>query len=450
MNPIQQTTESLLRWTKALTVALALAGCGTDVVLETSQGSSTGDGAMGAGGAMMSGGVPGVCPMGSTGVLVPDVAEANSDELRPGRPAVAADGERFLVVSPRITGSYQHSVVAGALVSQEGTVDKTLTFVDSLNDPVSVDVGFDGSSYLVVFAAQDSGLQGVRLSPDGAAVGGPFAIASSVIPSAVDITPPALGGGTYLVVYTRFFDGSGVQLYGRRISPAGAVSPEILIADAAGGPATPAVDFDGTNFLVVWQDRRGKADYADTDIYAARLAPDGTVLDPSGIAITIAPGTRRSPHVAFDGTRHIIAWFDVINPSFFGEGNIWAARLGASGVLLDGPPDAGGYIVNAGPNLKDRPRVISLAHKALVTWGTPDFAGNGGAGIFGARLDANGALIDDVMGEGLLLSEVPEDASRFLLPAAAPMGDRGLLVWLDNNELSGSTKTVRGTRLCPF
>ncbi len=76
--------------------------------------------------------------------------------------------------------------------------------------------------------------------------------------------------------------------------------------------------------------------------------------------------------------------------------------------------------------------------------------GNGGAGIFGARLDANGALIDDVVSDGLLLSELPEDASRFLLPAAAPMGDRGLLVWLDNNELYGSTKAVRGTRLCPF
>jgi hypothetical protein len=59
---------------------------------DTSQGSSTGDGAMGAGGAMTGGGVPGVCPMGSTGVLLPDLAEDNSDEPRPGRPAVTADG----------------------------------------------------------------------------------------------------------------------------------------------------------------------------------------------------------------------------------------------------------------------------------------------------------------------------------------------------------------------
>ncbi len=95
------------------------------------------------------------------------------------------------------------------------------------------------------------------------------------------------------------------------------------------------------------------------------------MLDPSGIAITTASGTQMSPHVAFDGTRHIIAWFDATNTSFFGEGNIWAARLGVDGVLLDGPPDAGGHAINTGPNIKDRPRVISLAHNTLVTWGRP-------------------------------------------------------------------------------
>jgi hypothetical protein len=152
------------------------------------------------------------------------------------------------VVSPRISTSYQHSAVVGALVSKEGTVEKTLTIVDKLYASVGVDVGFDGSSYLVVFAAQDNGLQGVQLSPDGAAVGGPFAIASNVVLSSVDITPPALafGGGTYVVVYTRYSSGPGAYLYAKRISPAGAVSPEILISNAEGGQATPAVAFDGT------------------------------------------------------------------------------------------------------------------------------------------------------------------------------------------------------------
>ena len=54
-------------------------------------------------------------------------------------------------------------------------------------------------------------------------------------------------------------------------------SAPIVISAAAGDEADAAVAFDGTNYLVVWQDQRGST---GRDIYAARVSPDGTVLDP--------------------------------------------------------------------------------------------------------------------------------------------------------------------------
>ena len=62
---------------------------------------------------------------------------------------------------------------------------------------------------------------------------------------------------------------------------------------AAGPQVNPAVAFDGTNFLVVWGDYRSGS--GSTDIYGARVAPGGTVLDPSGFVVSNAPGGQYSP-----------------------------------------------------------------------------------------------------------------------------------------------------------
>jgi hypothetical protein len=53
--------------------------------------------------------------------------------------------------------------------------------------------------------------------------------------------------------------------------------------------AVPAVAFDGANFLVTWQDCRSDTSF---DIYAARVTPQGTVLDPNGIPVSTAADGR--------------------------------------------------------------------------------------------------------------------------------------------------------------
>ncbi|MGC4119857.1 MAG: hypothetical protein QM765_35830 [Myxococcales bacterium] len=433
----------------AAMAASLLAACFSPVTATpgTTDGGTVADGGTDDSG-LRDAGTPVPCRMDPGGALLTNLAEANSDEDRPGPPAIAAGPDRFLVVVPRMVRSPKASSLVAALVAKDRTVEKELTLLDKLDEPIGVDVASDGAGYLVVFGAQSRVAQGLRLSRDGSVVAGPFAITTETVSSWPVV---AFGGGTYLVVYGRSTSTYDASLFARRISPTGDVSEEISISEAKRNQFSPAVSYDGTSFLVVWQDERNQAGLDENaDIYAARVSPDGTVLDPSGIAICTAPGEQRHPHAAFDGTRNIVVWFDATEPHMWGEGNVRGARLGTDGVL-DGLPEAGGFGINTGPGYKDHPRALRFGQGTLVAWGSTGFSGNGGAGIFGAHLGPDGTVLDDAPGEtGLILSGQPMWASRSLFPATATLGGQGMMVWLDNIELAGEAKSVFGAVLCPF
>ena len=120
------------------------------------------------------------------------------------------------------------------------------------------------------------------------------------------------------------------DIYGARVTPDGAVldTSGFLISLSARGQYAPAVGFDGKNFLAVWEDDRD----GYTDIYGARVTPGGTVLDPDGIAICTAQNNQYSPAIAFDGTNYLVAWEDCRSDT---SGDIYGARVTPGGAVLD-------------------------------------------------------------------------------------------------------------------
>ena len=67
---------------------------------------------------------------------------------------------------------------------------------------------------------------------------------------------------------------------------------------------SPAVAFDGTNYLVVW------LGWTDHDLRGARVTPEGVVLDAAGIAVATSANWDLRPAVAFADTTFMALWYD--------------------------------------------------------------------------------------------------------------------------------------------
>src|SRR5439155_1590563 len=108
----------------------------------------------------------------------------------------------------------------------------------------------------------------------------------------------------------------------------------IPISTAPAAQGEPALAFDGTNYLVAWTDYRNS--YAYPDLYGARVSPAGAVLDPNGIAISTAGYDQYSPALAFDGTNYFAAW----EGRQSGNWDVFGARISRAGHVFDPGPIA--------------------------------------------------------------------------------------------------------------
>lgn len=139
------------------------------------------------------------------------------------------------------------------------------------------------------------------------------------------------GSGVFLVAWQEGWQGKGgssrifvarVGLNGETLDPKG-----IEVAPCKTGVQEyPRVAFFGGVFLVVWHDmRNGK----DCDVLAARVCPEGRVLDDRPIAIAAASRTQAMPDVAADDKGFMAVWHGFPGDEVFPK--VFAARVGPDG-----------------------------------------------------------------------------------------------------------------------
>src|SRR5262249_18470804 len=142
------------------------------------------------------------------------------------------------------------------------------------------------------------------------------------------------------------------------------------------------VDWNGSAFLVVWNDGRNGGNF-----WCARVSPDGKVLDPGEFPILQVPGSNRgSPSIAWDGSSHLLVWED------WGRGGYSLSRI--QGTRL--PPDGrllGLVSVSDNPSGQHAPRVSMSDGLYLVVW-TQMGTGPLSSEIHGARVTPGGAVLD--------------------------------------------------------
>jgi len=240
----------------------------------------------------------------------------------------------------------------------------------------------------------------------------------------------AYDGTNFFVVWHDFRDSAtnGPDIYGARVTPDGTVLdpagiPISTFANADPSPGAqyvPSVAFDGTNYLVVWTAHRDPD--PDYEVYAARVTPDGTVLDPGGIQITSGASPLRMPSIVFDGTNYLVVWRTA-------GSQIRAVRVSTSGANLDSPT---GFFIGNG----FYPYVAFDGTNYMVAWHN---WGNG-LDIFGAQVSQDGTVLDPGV---FTISDANEDQDHVSIAFG---GTNYLVVWGDfrrGNQYNGTTYGAR-------
>ncbi len=156
--------------------------------------------------------------------------------------------------------------------------------------------------------------------------------ASEFYPGGKDAYYPgaAFGRNTYLIAWQagRMQEGDIVAC---RVDITGKVLDEkpFVVSAAEDDQERPKAAFGNGVFLVVWNDLRNGKDY---DVHAARVSPDGKVLDADGFVVSGGAHNQTKPRLAFDGEHFVVAWMDFRNGKNY---QICCARVSSEGKVLD-------------------------------------------------------------------------------------------------------------------
>jgi Protein of unknown function (DUF3152) len=242
----------------------------------------------------------------------------------------------------------------------------------------------------------------------------------------------AFDGTTYLVVWQEQRPGASKDIYAARVSEAGVVLDPlgIPISKAAGHQWAAAVAFDGSSFVIVWQDDRSAA--TRPDVYAGRVSTAGVLLDPGGIPIASASGGQLMPAVAGTGAGSLVVWTEGGTGS-----DIRGARLSSAGAMLD----PGGLAVSTAAGAQLDPTVAFGGAGSLVVW--EDHRSGPGADLYGARVSGAGAVLDPA---GVA---VAADAGEERNAAVSFDGAAFLAAWDAASDVQARRVSTAGTLLGP-
>ncbi|KPJ59689.1 MAG: hypothetical protein AMJ46_10070 [Latescibacteria bacterium DG_63] len=335
----------------------------------------------------------------------------------------------FLIGSLLVLSTAVAFSVSASAASQQRSSENWVGLPDGL-DPLDV------PAMLRISETQARGVPaGTPLPVDQEGVGPAFQIGGEPVygPAADEQQFPdvAFDGTNYLVVWGDFRTGSyRTDIFAARVDTSGAVldSVGILVCAAQDNQSRPTVAFDGTHYLVVWEDRRNGSDY---DIYGARIDTSGTVLDPDGMAISTETGDQDRTAVAFDGTRFFVVWQDYRSGT---QRDIYGARVDTSGVVID----AAGVPVCTATGSRAIPAIVFNGTHYFVVWGD----GRGATGdVYGTRVDTSATVLD---GDGIAISTANYNQHT---PSVSFDGTYHLVAWKDFRSGSMTNADVYAARV---
>src|SRR5687768_994617 len=253
------------------------------------------------------------------------------------------------------------------------------------------------------------------------------------------------------------------------------LGPELVLP----GDTTPALSVgtqtnpslaegpDGIS-LAVWQDTRsggnpnvynGVGIGTMTDIYAARVRADGSVIDVTPIPVAVNSYNQDTPKAAWNGTNWLVAWHTERDADRY-ETDINAVRIAPDGTVLDQQPIVVGAHLPQPTNSNDLDpigplQIVSNGSDWFVEYRRHNVNIAGGIGMewFATKVTAEGAVPNV---EGVKLFSATQNDSDFGLAFSPANGGQFLHAYTVSNAtytrrydanmtyVSGSQQTAPG------
>lgn len=163
-------------------------------------------------------------------------------------------------------------------------------------------IAYDGSNFLVAMTV-DTNVSVQLISSNGTLLGTPLNVGMNASwPPAVTL---AFGQTNYLVAWSDYSIGSGVDMFGQFVTRSGTKfgsAFQLLQSQGTHGfQAVKALASDGTNFLVLWQDK------STNSLYGQLLNLTGG-LSGSEVLISAQQRNGNNPALAFGNTNYLAVW----------------------------------------------------------------------------------------------------------------------------------------------
>ncbi|HEY3256505.1 MAG TPA: hypothetical protein VGJ91_21245, partial [Polyangiaceae bacterium] len=209
--------------------------------------------------------------------------------------------------------------------------------------------------------------------------------------------------GNYEVYFNRY-DSRGQKL-----------GPDLRISRAPNFSLDPALVWNGTESILVWDDRRAEARQGDdVRLFGQRVAFDGSLIG-GNVELTGAGTLAESPGIALGPTR---------------VGIVFASRLPGMlthAIFFSTKPDlteARPFVDLGGIDVQN-PSLVEVADRFAAFWESN--GDNHGPSIYGAAVDDRGNILRDAR-------PVTSGASHARSFSVISLGDRLVLVWADDHD----------------
>lgn len=269
-------------------------------------------------------------------VLDPEGIALTTDTYDQTEPAIASNGDGFLVSWTDNINHWNYGLdIRGILLDRRGNIVGSAFNICSVTmDQISSSIAARGSDYLVAWrdwrrATGDqyyADLFCARVSPTGSV----YSYSTPLSQGSNEQTNVKLtSDGTQWLAVWEDYRNTTAQIYAARVTNTSIVDVSGIRVSTA--PAQyPCVMWSGTNYLVAW------ADYTNgilADIRGVRLNSNIQRLDASDIVISNATGVQDKPAIEWNGTNYVVAWEDYRNS--VGNPDIYYTSINTDGVVLN-------------------------------------------------------------------------------------------------------------------